>query len=504
MKSQSIPDRTEFLAEAAVAMEAALEELQHYFRFGRHRKELQQNAFRILSRCGLLLSSLLAAERETPSGIFKKNPALATLFDTLYSEVPHNHDYAAQGFHASDRGTDLTGQAKWFRLWAKVLEQSGITTASEIGQFSDGLLKCLADDEPSHTKPTEEQQTTLADLLSTAESGRLFQHSLRILENLIAALADFFAQLDPATHLHEQVRVLTCLLSRVRRTVVYQSVAKGPYTMRDDVGWQPSRLRRYVARGKTLGLLTVGTSAESGELTCTYVPEPGAGKKERSWTLAVAALPCDYEELLFKTWSYETGEYQRIVDLFGQSGARWVVDRAEGDRLETICRQVDELLDRLDAHQTCRAAREHLFRLARNNQGRWAPGELPWTFVRDLDRAIDRLRFACREAASPGGHNRIAKVLSQLWSPETPRPQVDASDLAEEADGNTGNDQTVTAVQDDIQRQTLLAPAESPESAPKDGRPKQPRSRVEKLASTMNILLGESDQGKDTDSPSGA
>jgi hypothetical protein len=593
MKWQPIPEETECLTQIVVKMEATLGELYHYCRFGRHRKDLPQKAYLLFSRCGLLLSSLVLAERQAHSGTVENSPTLATLLGTLPPETLCNHGDSSRVLNTNDYETDLTNDPKWFKLWANVLEHLAPTTASDIGHFSGYVLKHLAVSDLSHEQPVKkQQQKALTDLLGSPQAGRLFLHSIRILETIVSGLAGLLAQLDPAIHANEQMQALACLMSQVRRTVVYQSVAVGQYLMPDRIGWEPSRARLRVARGKALGLLTVAATDESEEITCTYTWEPETRKRERSWSRAIAALPCDYEEMLFKTWCYETGDYHRIVDLFGQSGARWIVGSEEAEQLETICEHVDKLLHRLDTHQECHTASEHLFRVARNNQRRWTPTELPWTFVRNLDKAIDKLRFACREATALGGDNPVAQVLSQLWPPESLEPHAGMIGVAEgyplesemspeetpvdsetpsratistgplaspsqelvpdgrraDADRDTENHSAATTAREDSAPQVTSSPMESSESVtgqpPGDGtvadhggaiddpgqgtssstppsqqkispqdqnkspssqtneRPKLPRGRVEKLAATMNILLGESVDGKEKGSQS--
>lgn len=498
MMSQPGPDKTRYLATIAVQMETALGELHHYRRFGRHLKGFDEKAYLILSRCGFLLSSLLMAEQEAPSGIVDENPALGTLFDKLDWEALRDCGYRWRGFYAGNYTTDLTDGPKWCRLWRDVLEHLGTTRASDIKSFPECLLKCVAGDESFGKKLTRKERKALAELLRSPQAGWLFLDSTRILEDLIASVGDFLAQLDAATHVIEQVQLLTCLLSQVRRTIVYESEVRGPYAMPEGLGWEPGPVRLHVSRSNALGLLTVVATEESGELACTYISERSGRTKERSWSRTISALPHDYEEMLFKTWCYETGDHYQIVDLFGQAKARWVVRSAEADQLETICGHVDTLLDRLGTLRECHAASEYLAHVARRDQRRWTRTELPWTFVRDLDTAISKLRLACREAVALDGGSSTVEVITSLWPPESFQPHAGAAAVSEEPFPECEMSRDETVALSDAHSPTGETPVVSLETQADSGTPGQMAVSTEQWASgdQDHVLEG---QKTDTD-----
>ena len=394
-------------------------EIHHYYKFGRHLQKFQQKAYLLFSHCGHSLFSLWMMEQQTPSGIVEANPTLAALFEKLDFDTLRYYDYKRRVLHANAYEAHLKNESKWFRFWTDALEALDTSEAPRIGYFSKCLLNRFMGDGLLDGKLTKEAQQALSELLGSPQMGRLLLRSTWVLEDLISAAARCCARQDPAVHGYDQMLSLTCLLSQVRRAIVYESTVRGPYALSDGVGWEPPSTRLRWSCGKTPGLLNVTSDDESGQLVCTYTSPSHARKKERSWSRAIVALPCDYEELLFKTWDHETGRHHRGVEVPAQSGACWVVRSVEADHLETVCRHTDTLLETLGTRREYHSVIHHLARLARNERDTWEPAELPWTLIRDLDKTIGRLKFACREAEALGGDNPMAKVISDLWPPES-------------------------------------------------------------------------------------
>jgi hypothetical protein len=132
----------------------------------------------------------------------------------------------------------------------------------------------------------------------------------------------------------------------------------------------------------------------------------------------VASLKGTYEEALFATWSYDTGEHRKHPQQFPGVAAGWTVQYAEAQRLETLARQVDLLLAALQGNPRCNRLVETVRSILRNGSPRWKATVLPWTYVRQLDQLLEKLTSVSREANALGGGDAVERVVAKIWAPE--------------------------------------------------------------------------------------
>ncbi len=254
--------------------------------------------------------------------------------------------------------------------------------------------------------------------LKKDEAGRVLLRTISVLEDLIQAIVRYFATLDGRTCVLEKVALLTGFLSEMRQILVWETPAKGPYSPSSDARWRGRSLLTWLSRVRTPGVLTVIPRREGGEILCVYSPAPDAKGRHASWVRKVASLKGTYEEALFATWSYDTGEHRKYPQQFPGVTAGWTVQYAEAQRLETLARQVDLLLAALQGNPRCQRVVETVRGVLRNGSSRWKATVLPWTYVKHLDQLLEKLTLVYREANPLGGGDAAERVVTRIWASE--------------------------------------------------------------------------------------
>jgi len=469
-------EKVTHVADTMVKTEAALGEMHHYCKFGRYLSVFPQRSYFLFSHCAHLLFSLWLSEQDDPLGIFTPDCGLTPLLSSLDFGSLRYLDYSRRMLYADAYEEHLKNEPQWYKFWINLLQELQRSDAAVCEELSRQFLSCLADPGFLDGKLPKKNERALAGLVQSPGAGRLFLHSTWVLEDMISTGACHIGTLDPAAHGIEQMQSLVCLLSQLRRTLVWEAGVRGPYVLSADRGWsEPSALTRLFF-GKAQGLLSVMPREEGGELACTW--NTGSPKaRQRTWVRRVAALPHPYEEVLFKTWPLD-GE-ERSCDGPTPGEAQWIVDDLEAGHLESICTHADKVLQGLGGHQAYGGFVEEVSHTLRNGRSQWQSAELPWSYVRRLDQLIERLKFACREAKALGGENPVQKVIRRLWPSRAapaagPRPSHESE----------------------------LPPRESTPAAPTGATATEPQykgqdsqdRRKDKLAELTGLLTGENPQ----------
>jgi hypothetical protein len=414
-------DRITQVADAAVKIEAALGELHHCHRFGRYSSLFPQKPYFLFSHCAHLLFSLWLDEQNSATKVFAESQGLTVLFNKVDFGALRYLDYSRRMLYANAYEEHLKNEPKWFKLWIKALQELQGSEAGAFEEFYKQFFACLSDCSVLEGKLTRRDQKALTGLVQSPRAGRLLLRSTWILEDVISTASSHIARLDPAPYAIEQMQILICLLSQLRRTIVRETSARGPYTLSTGGGWDaPSTFGRFFSR-KTSGLLTVTPGEGDGQVTCTYAGNAGSKVREHTWTRSIAALPCAYEELLFKTWPQNPREQSRDGETPAQT--HWIVPAMEAGHLETVSRHADALLARFGKYPAYGSFVETAAQVLRNGRQEWTSTELPWGYIHKLDQLMNKLKFACREAKVLGGGNPVEKVVANLWPPRCMPPQ---------------------------------------------------------------------------------
>lgn len=443
-------DREAHMADLLLKSQAALEEVHQYYKVGRHAGKSIEKPYFLFSHCANLLFSLWLTENESPSGLFKHSSYLSALNSSLNFGALRYTDYVRRTLHANALQEHVKNEPKWFQFWLKMLESQEGSRPVDYQRFSREILKFVGHPGFLEGKAPKKSRKPVADLLKTDDAARIFQQSMTVLEESIRAVVSWLANLDQNQHASEQMASLICLLHQVRRTIINETPAQGPYVLLSNKDWGiPSTLFR-VYSGRMRGSLKVVPKRDGGCIVCAYNWKSGTEAKCRSWTRDMTALTRPYEELLFKTWSYDTGEPLNPADPSSDSKACWLVQAAEARRLQAIFQDIDMVSRALAASPQCTGLTANVAGVCMKSLTEGQNTELAWTYVKKLDQLLNKLKFACREAQVLGGKNPGAEVISNMWPPEpsaalseetspdsrtsTPAPQFDASGRASEAD----------------------------------------------------------------------
>jgi hypothetical protein len=427
MVSSKTTGAVRHLAESFSAVSSASEGAFLYYKFGRHEGVFSEKPYFLLSYCAHVLFTLWRFEEEDGGTLFLGRPRPTAFLAGLDFGALRYHDYKRRMLHADCIEDHWRNETQWFEFWIQVLEHWDPSNAPVYQEFSRHILACAAQSDVLEKKLLHRSHAACDRFLKTDAVGSVMLRTLSILDEVMRGIIQCFAGLDPKTYLLERITVLTALLNETRRIVVYQTPAKGPYTPLGATRWRaPSPLGRLFW-GRTQGILTVVPKREGGDVVCTYDPPSQPKNHRRSWMRATSSLAGTYEQELFATWSYETGECHDDPGHPTDVKARWTLQNEEAARLEVVSRRIDVLFDGLDAAPSCKRLLEEVRDVSRNGDARWKGEELPWTYIHRLDQLLGRLRFICREAKVMGGDDAAEKAVAAVWP--VPTPTTDKRDL---------------------------------------------------------------------------
>lgn len=413
-------DRETHIADILIKSEAALGELHQYYKFGRHEGTFPEKPYLLLSHCAHLLFSLWLTESESPTGLFEYSSHLNALISNLDFGALRYTDYKRRALHADAYQEHLKNEPKWFKFWLTALEKQDGTRPLDCQEFTQSILTYVSHPCFLEGKIPKKNRKLLAGLMKTDAVAQIFCRSMSVLEEMIAAIVFRFTNLDQSNHTSEQLASLMCLLRQVRRTIVSETPAQGPYVLLSNKNWGiPSTLFRMYG-DRMRGNLKVVPKRDGGHIVCSYSWTSSAQSKCRSWTRATSAMTAPYEEELFKTWSYETGERLHTPEPSTDPKAYWLVQSTEAKRLRAVFRHIETVLKTLAVNPLCSGLIADIARVSMDNQSDWQGTRLAWTYVKKLDHLLDKLNFAYREASVLGGQNPGEEVIATMWPPESP------------------------------------------------------------------------------------
>ena len=107
----------------------------------------------------------------------------------------------------------------------------------------------------------------------------------------------------------------------------------------------------------------------------------------KTWEVPLANGLDDYETKLFETWSYNDGQSLTIKG----DVARWFISSMSAKRLEKVAAQVEKLLKPLFQTKHKDFA-EKALKAIRNHSPRWQQDHVQWTYIKELDEVIKKLK----------------------------------------------------------------------------------------------------------------
>ncbi len=412
MMGSTRTERTHSLVQSFSGARAALEDVFQHYKMGRYEEAFPEKPYFLLSRCTHVLFSLWLAEQESERRFFgMASPPAAFTLGLDFGELRYS-EYKRRMRHEDLLEEHLRNETKWFEFWMRILEQLDPSNASAYQKFCEYLLAWVR--EPGFLEGKADRQA-LHLFMTVHETGRVLTGTMRVLEDLLRAIVGCFTTPEMSTCVVEQMILLTGLLSEMRRIIVWETPAKGPYALFGKTRWRnPSPLQRLF-RDRTQGFLTVVPKREGGEIVCTFQPTPDSAGRRASWMRSMTSLAGTYEAELFATWSYGSGAHQEHPHQFPGVQACWTVQNAEAGRLEVLSRQIDNLLDVLQQNPVCAHLATAVRHVSRNDAPEWQAAALPWTYVSQLDQLVGKLTFVCREAKAVGGDDAAHSIIERIW-----------------------------------------------------------------------------------------
>ncbi len=411
------------LAESFVAVSSASEGVFLYYKFGRHEGVFSEKPYFLLSHCAHVLFTLWRFEEEESGDLFRGEPRPTAFLSGLNFGSLRYNDYKRRMLHADSFEDHWRNETQWFEFWMQILEHYDPSGVAVYQEFSRCILAWATQGDVLERKAIYKTQAAFDRFMKTDAAGSVMLRTLSVLDEVMRGVVQCLAGLDPSTCLLERITALTGLLNEIRRIVIYQTPAKGPYTPLGATRWRaPSPLGRLFW-GRPQGILTVVPRREGGDIICTYCPTSQPKDRRRSWTRALSSFAGPYEQELFATWPYGTGECRNDPSHPSDVTARWTLQNEEAGRLETLSRRIDALLDGLARHPPCARLVEEVKSVSRNGNARWKAADLPWTYIRRLDELLGKLKLIYREANVLGGGAGAEKIIAGV----SPAPQTEAT-----------------------------------------------------------------------------
>ena len=405
-----------YVVEILSRTEETLEKLHHYYKFGRHSGILLDELYSWFAHCAHLVFSLRLTEEAGLSGAIEGNPHLASLVAGLDFTPFHYLDFRRRVFYWSAYQEYLKAEPRWFSLWVKILEKSERLSVSDLAEFHRLMLTRVGHGGPTVRTMSRKNDVALMRLLRTSLGGRIIVSSMRVLDDMVSALISFVARADPGTYAPVQIQSLAGLLGQVRRTIIWDAAAEGPYELQRNRAWGLPSTFAPLCFWRAPGLLRITPEDEGGEVTCTYTWIRRSKTWHRSWIRSTAALRQEYEVSLFGTWSYDNGECRHGSSGCARTNACWVIADPEATHLESICRQADAILEKLATCPAYGPLVEEVACMLRADESAWGPRDLAWTHIRDLDQLVRKLECVCQGTQGVGGAQAEEMAVAQLRS----------------------------------------------------------------------------------------
>lgn len=403
------------LAENYAAVNSAADGVFLYYKFGRYERLFFEKPYFLLSHCAHVLFILWRFEEEEGSPLFAGWPRPTAFLNGLNFTSLRYDDYKRRLLHMDCLEDHWRNETRWFEFWIQVLGHWDPSGAGVHQEFSRCVLSCATQGDILETKAAHKNHWIFDRYMKTDAAGAVMLRTLSILDEVLRQLVQCLAGLDANASVLERIAVLTALLGEVRRVVIYQTPAKGPYTPLGATRWRaPSPLGRLFW-GRTQGILTVVPKREGGEILCTYDLPSQRRNRKRSWTRAASSLPGAYEQELFATWPYGTGTSRDDPGHPSDVRAHWTLQNEEAARLETVARRIDALLDGLALNPPCASLVEEVKNVSRNGVTRWKAGDIPWAYIERLDKLLGKLKLIYREATALKDGDAVQKIIAQVW-----------------------------------------------------------------------------------------
>lgn len=397
-------ERIHQVVENFCAAKSARDDVFLYYKIGRWQDVFPEKPYFLLSHCAHILFSLWRVEEEGKEDLYKGAPRPTAFLEGLPFGKLRYTDYKRRLLHGDSLEDHWKNETQWFKFWIEAMEFLDPSKAALYQEFRQQILARVGQSSVLRSKAGRRHCKALSHFVKSDAAAHTLRRTMSILDELMWGIVRCVAGLDPRIHLYDQITLLIGLLSGIRGTIVHQALVKGRYVPSDATRWKaPFSMTRWLLSRKE-GTLTLVPKREGGGILCSYSCGSESTGRKRSWIREVSSLTGSYEQELFSTWSYETGEYQEDPGHREGDKACWRLQHEEVWRIETLAQLIDALLATLDRCPQCVALIQEVRSLVRNGRSKWCPQDLPWTYIRRMDQLLDRLTQARRQIGSVSEH----------------------------------------------------------------------------------------------------
>jgi hypothetical protein len=424
-------ERIHQVVENFCAAKSARDDVFLYYKIGRWQDAFPEKPYFLLSHCAHVLFSLWRVEEDGNEDLYEGAPRPTAFLEGLPFGKLRYTDCQRRLLHADSLEDHWRNETQWFKFWIQAMEHLDPCKAALYQEFCQQILAHVGQSSVLRSKAHRRSCKALNHFVKSDAAGHALRRALSMLDELMWGIVRCVAGLDSQMYLSDQITLLIGLLGGIRGTIVHQTLVKGPYIPSNAARWKaPFAMTRWFL-ARTQGTLTLVPKREGGGIICSYNPASGSASRRQSWVREASSLTGTYEQELFATWSYETGEYREDPDRIHGDKACWSLQHEEVRHLETLAQLIDTLLATLERSPQCGSLIQEVRSILRNGSSKWRPQDLPWTYVRQLDQLLDRLKCARQEIGMVEDCNRAqARALALISIPEA---EVCDADPAEPA-----------------------------------------------------------------------
>ena len=466
-------ERIHQVVENFCAAKSARDDVFLYYKIGRWQDAFPEKPYFLLSHCAHVLFSLWRVEEDGNEDLYGGAPRPTAFLEGLPFGKLRYTDCQRRLLHADSLEDHWRNETQWFKFWFQAMEHLDPCKTTLYQEFCRQVLAHVGQSSVLRSKAHRRSCKALNHFVKSDAAAHALRRTMSMLDELMWGIVRCVAGLDPQTHLSDQITLLIGLLGGIRGTVVYQTLVKGPFIPSNATRWKaPFAMTRWFL-ARTQGTMTLVPKREGGGIICSYSPASESAGRRRSWVREVSSLAGSYEQELFATWSYETGEYREDPDRIQGDKACWSLQHEEVRYLETLAQLIDTLLETLERSPQCGSLIQEVRSILRNGSSKWRPQDLPWTYVRQLDQLLDRLKCARQEIGMVEDCNRAqARALALISIPEAeaceadPAEPANCQEVVEDGGSKDQNQPSVRVEPSECSSDRLPCEASEPQPAP--------------------------------------
>jgi len=266
--------------------------------------------------------------------------------------------------------------------------------------FSDHWEKELTDFVVTENGKTSFKQYEIKDwykILKEWDIQYFFECSRQIVYGIIEELAQELEQVDVGQHPHAKLALALYDLKGFRDEFISDAIVVGPYfpTKMNDFQTYDGQIDIDIASDE--GILKVSVQPynikKCGSL-CEFITDDSETIEWKiDWSLELSGLSLgDYEDTLFSTWSYATGEHIGLRE--AETKAYWLMTHTGviANRAHYAIETIFPLL----VNEQYKTLAERAIKVIMNDLPKWYPRKVQWSYIKELDEIIRDFEYTLR------------------------------------------------------------------------------------------------------------